>query len=522
MKTKLYISVITVIIMLFGCTKDYTEMNVNPNQPEPGSVDPAMLLTYPMKHGGIGNADLHQRIHNIMVDTWSQYMIDLPANWNTDNYGFGNELSWLNQYWDEFYTWINELNLIIRDNSDKSKENNVVQIARIWKVHVFLQATDLFGDMPYSHAADGSGVPSNYTPQDSIYMDMFKELKEAVAALDPSLTVGSLATQDIIFNGDAAKWKKYGNSLRLRLAMRITKVNGLDSLAKYNAEEAVAGGVLTESDQDVGVPAMTLRWGDTYPIPMYVGWGETEMTQGFYNILEGLGGIADTVWHAGAGDPRGRIYFSPKGRYLMSVAEGIETANVTPADNPVNNSQPNTTTFTPSRSMCVMPVTEVLFNEAEAALLGWNMGGKTAEDFYTAGITFSMTQWGVSAGDISAYLASTSPNDNGTSVAWNDNITSAHNSQLEKIITQKYIAGFPDNGFEAWADHRRVLMPYLPPPIWVDPSWGVTQWTSGEPTFANYIERAPYPPIEALNDADNYAAVKSKDKITIPLWFTGR
>jgi hypothetical protein len=520
MKTKLYISLLAVLIIFFGCTKDYTDMNVNPNNPEPSATDPAMLLTYTLKHGGIGNADLHQRIHNIMVDTWAEYMIDLPANWNTDNFGFGGEAAWLNQYWNEFYTWINEVNLIIRDNSDKPDKKNVVQIARIWKVHMFLQATDLFGDMPYFKAADGSGIPSKYDSQDSIYYDMLKELKEAVNNLDGSLLVGSLATQDIIFNGDAAKWKKYGNSLRLRLAMRITEANS--AIAKTNAEEAIAGGVLSEADADVGVPALTLRWGDTYPIPMYVGWGETEMPKGFYDLMEGLGGLTDTVWTAGSGDPRGPIYFSPKNGRLKAVAMGINTDNVSAADNPVNNSQPNTVTFTPSRKMCVMPVTEVLFNEAEAALKGWNVGGKTAQQLYEAGITYSMTQWGVSTANIAAYIASTAANAKGTSVAWNNNIAGAHNSQLEKIITQKFIAGFPDNGFEAWADHRRLLMPYLPAPIYADPSWGVTQYVSGEPTFANYIERVPYPSIEVLNDAANYEAVKAKDKITIPLWFTGR
>jgi len=520
MKTKLYISILAVLIMFFGCTKDYTDMNVNPNNPEPAAVDPAMLLTYTLKHGGIGNADLHQRIHNIMVDTWAEYMIDLPDHWYTDNYGFGGELAWLNQYWNEFYTWINEVNLLIRENKDKPDLKNQIEIARIWKVHMFLQATDLFGDIPYFKAADGSGIPPKYDSQDSIYIGMFNELKDAVDGLDGSLLVGSLSIQDIIFKGDVAKWKKYGNSLRLRLAMRITEANS--ALAKTNAEEAIAGGVLTESDPDVGVPPLTLRWGDTYPIPMYVGWGETEMTQGFYNLLEGLGGISDTVYKAGSGDPRGKIYFSPKGGYLKSVAMGLSTDSVKPIDEPVNNSQPNTVTFTPSRNMCVMPVSEVLFNEAEAALKGWNVGGKTAQQLYEAGITYSLTQWGVSIADIATYIASTAPNAKGTSVAWNDNITGAHNSQLEKIITQKYIAGFPDNGFEAWADHRRLLMPFLPSPILVDESWGVTQWVSGEPTFANYIERVPYPSNEVLNDAANYALVKAKDKITIPEWFTGR
>ena len=96
---------------------------------------------------------------------------------------------------------------------------------------------DIFGDIPYFKAADGTGENAPYDKQELIYKDMFKELKEASAALSTS-NPKQQPGQDYVYNDDITKWKKFANSLRLRLALRVSQADA--ALSKQNAEEAIA------------------------------------------------------------------------------------------------------------------------------------------------------------------------------------------------------------------------------------------------------------------------------------------
>ena len=102
---------------------------------------------------------------------------------------------------------------------------------------------------------------------------------------------------------------------------------------------------------------------------------------------------------------------------------------------------------------------------------------------------------------------------------WNDGATL--DQKLDKIITQKYIAGFPDNSWEAWADQRRLLKPALVP-IEDPMGSGVTKYESGAIGHQYFIEKILLPSTEAIDDPVEYAKVQANDKITVPVWWTGR
>lgn len=117
-------------------------------------------------------------------------------------------------------------------------------IARVMRVYAFAKMSDLYGDIPYSEA----GRPRQfsypkYDTQEAIYKSMLAELDEAQANLKTD--IAAMKTQDLYYNGDAAKWKKLANSLMLRLAMRLVKVD--DATAKTYAAKAVANGVFTSN-----------------------------------------------------------------------------------------------------------------------------------------------------------------------------------------------------------------------------------------------------------------------------------
>jgi len=124
--------------------------------------------------------------------------------------------------------------------------------------------------MPYFQAADGTGTNPPYDSQQLIYQDMLKELKEASGLLSTN-NLPQLAGQDYVYNDDITKWKNIANSLRLRLAMRVSQAD--PSLSKTNAEEAIAAGVFTGPEQACIVPrGPGFGWGYDYQYTYYYGW----------------------------------------------------------------------------------------------------------------------------------------------------------------------------------------------------------------------------------------------------------
>lgn len=547
---KSYIVSLLVIVTVFLSCQDFNDLNVNPNSPSPDTVDPVYLLT-PVLIKGTLDVDMYQRIHNLYVDTFGQYF----AN---DKYTSNNAVpnnDWTESFWDLHWQWIDALNQLINNNSDDPKQANLVQIARIWRVWLFHRATDLWGDIPYSKAADGSGISAPYDLQKDIYYDMVKELSEASAALDPqSLNSGSA---DLIFGGDITRWKSFANSLHLRLAMRMTEAD--PAKAKEEAEKAVASGALLSSNSD----NVTIKRDRSYIFDnryyyanahLYNG-GRQTMSKSMEKIMTGLGGIP---FPAGTGytnvpeyvDPRGPVYYNVTNEYNGASAEyrgqwkGVPAGlSVSDRDKPENSRTNNSrigvffigSVKTPgipfsvefTRNMILMNYSEICFLRAEGALRGWNMGAQSADpvqgakEFYEKGIRASMQGTEIETATIDQYLVSTMANLYGTTVAF-ENTSATNNSQLDKIITQKYLANYPDNGWEAWADYRRLNIPDLDPFVAPEPGYVVE---SGARGWKGSVRRITYPPKESLVNTENYQAAAARiggDKTTTRIWWDAK
>jgi hypothetical protein len=160
---------------------------------------------------------------------------------------------------------------------------------------------------------------------------------------------------------------------------------------------------------------------------------------------------------------------------------------------------------------------------AEAAQRNYNVGGGTAQSWYEKGIAASMKWHGVDPAIISKYIASSAENTYGTSVAFTNNsgkswLGKPVDESMSKIITQKYIALFPDGGWEAWADHRRLHLPVLIPF-----SKGLdSRYSSLDGGPDNFTKRVTYPAIEQLNNLKYYnqaVARQGADTETTPVWW---
>jgi hypothetical protein len=154
-------------------------------------------------------------------------------------------------YMGEHFKWIyqNPMRIVV-DYIGYAKQDpekiNYLSIGRILKVYLAHQLTDVYGDIPYFESNKGYTdqiIKPNYDPQQKIYEDMFKELTEANQAFDNAKPIPVLA--DIVYKGEIAKWKKFSNSLMLRLGLRIMKVDPVNG--KKYIDQAIAGGLITSN-----------------------------------------------------------------------------------------------------------------------------------------------------------------------------------------------------------------------------------------------------------------------------------
>ena len=555
---------------------DFDKLNTDPTTVSEELIEPMNIATLAILRSTMGT-DMWQRVINVGCDMQSQYFCNVQFSPNTcvpdDSYTEG--------FWNNTWTWVANLNRTIemcerRDPDAKDPQlQNIKQLCRIWRTWVYSRLTDYIGDIPYSQACSPLYAQPAYDTQKDIYYDLVKELSEASAAIDVNAHC-TIAAYDVVFKGDWAKWRQLANTLHLRFAMRMTEAD--PEKAKLEAEKAVAapGGFLTENMAIYRAQnyfTTTVGYNFYYPRAR---WADSEhtMSTSMEKILTNLGGVpvemkdyyqeeyvpkfADpralimynvTSAGTGAGFARHRdpvtkkwIYDADyRGRW-RGVKPGLTPAVAAQKDNLFSNS-PHLGVFffatDPTPPVDKIPTknydqdyvqiyaNESYFLRAEGALRGWNMGG-TAEDFYYQGIRMSMAAYGslIKNTDIESYLTSTMKNQLGTSVPFNDSegddLSGNRNSKLMKIMTQKYIAGYPDGSYEAWNDYRRTGMPVLDPFEMATP--GFVEEVKA-PDFKGSLRRFIYPQVEQNLNRDNYNKVSARiggDKTTTRMWWDAR
>jgi hypothetical protein len=333
-------------------------------------------------------------------------------------------------------------------------------------VFMYNQMVDAYGPIPYTEAGNGKeSVP--YDSVEFIYADFFKLLDEANATLASSstATVASLAPNDRVYAGSVAKWRVFGNSLRLRLALRISDKD--PAKAKTQAEAAVAAGVMTTNDQSAYFKASNITPNN---LNMIVNsWGYV-MTSSMESILVGYQ------------DPRLSKWFAPiaTGAYRGNPVGGLQDQFGTTEFSKFNNDVMGNgaaNNLSETKNIEIFMASENYLTRAEGALNGWNMGSD-AKTLYETGIRMSLAQWGITDPvAINAYI-------NGSTLPTLPNILTVYPTldlrdipvklpvawsastanQRTQIAVQKYLAIFPES-WEAWSDLRRsdakVIYPVL-------------------------------------------------------------
>jgi hypothetical protein len=459
----LFSFLLAMVIISSGCTKNYSELNTDPTRLtslDPGDVKGLFTnAQYMAMYSGRNSAE-YQYAQGFFADLYAQYSAITATFDPTDRYNISQD--WVQEQWIGTYTKSLPPLIAILNETKTPETKALNSIARIWKVWVIHRATDYYGPIPYSKiGSDATEIP--YDSQKSIYLDMFKELKEATDMLKSNLGQPSYGAKDIIYNGDNAKWLRFANTLRLRLALRILDVE--PAMAKAEAEAAVAGGTMMTLSDDAYLRVSGVNYNG---YTRQSGWNEFRMSATMESVLGGYN------------DPRLPKYWQPAvntGKY-EGVRNGMNVAEIVAAENePDNNSGPSDyllpkNNFTTPAT--VMYTAEAYFLRAEGALKGWNMGG-TAQALYETGIEMSLRTWGVTdAAVIASYINSTSlpkaPGGYFNTPALTDipvKFATDPEKRMEQVHTQKWIALFPE-GHEAWASIRRSGYPKMYPLIHSD------------------------------------------------------
>lgn len=487
-KIKFIFAVISCLLM--ACTDNFEELNTDPNRPK--EITPGVML-----------GQLQYRIVNTSISSARNFthelmQVDAPRS----SSGGGG----LHRYvvtpgagvWSNFYGYLTDIENIYA-TADKLNENNYKAIALVYKSWAYSILTDSYGDVPYTQATkatDGILQPA-FDQQKDIYPDILKNLETANSLFDDTkaLTYGG----DLLYNANAVsggknagilKWKKFANSLRLRLLLRISKREG-----EVNVREQINTILADPSTYPVfssNTDNAIFRYPGTFPYfnPYYnartLDWREgTYFTKFFLDKMNAVE------------DPRRAVWAIPIVVDGKNVFQGIESGYPTTLEYVVGKNSSYTDALKTLPQLGVMMTfAEVEFIKAELSLKGYTTD-KTKKGHYESGVGASITQWGATLSQ--DFLQK-------PGIVYDE--TASAEIQLEQIMLQKYYAYFFVD-FQSWFEKRRTGYPVLPR-------------GSGIPAENNFPYRIPYPTyLQSLNPESLDAAVRAMggDNSDLKVWW---
>jgi len=506
------------LALLGGCTKNFDDLNTdNSKLAKMNNVSLDFLFSTAQNRGifsGNNAQGTFQLFEALFSDLQAQYFATTKTSFPSDRNVMQD--NWLGPSWTYFYgnayPQMDEVLKLTKEGELADPIKNAM--AKVWKVFMFMPVTDYWGAVPYTDAGSGKNVIL-YDKQEFIYKDFLKLLNEASAVLGTYNGTGKFFEKgDLIYGGDVKKWAKFCNSLHLRVAMRISKVD--PNLAKTEAEAAIAapGGLLTLAADNAFMKVTTVTLN---PLSHISSFGEFRMSAAMESVLKGYN------------DPRLQKFFDPVGTTTTykGVRNGLSADQITlPVNSAANNSNINSSFGVANKFIAPFPLfnaAETWFLMAEAKLNGWNTGAGTAKEYYENGISASMERWGVTdANAIANYKVGTStpaPLGDMFNTPAMSNIPVVFGAseavQREQIGTQKWLGLYPYSP-EAWSEFRRTGFPKLYPRVNSDNA----DAPANDPAS---VRRTPYPGIETSTNpkglASGIANLGGPDKVSTRLWW---
>ena len=355
-------------------------------------------------------------------------------------------------------TTLSDLELVIRQATADGSPH-YAGVAKVLKAYEYSKMIDTWGDVPYTEALQfDSNTQPKYDDDEVIYPKLIAMLAEAITDMNATTSTQSPGTNSVIYTNATwatarAQWIKLANTLRLRLLLHYSKKNPTFAVTEMTSLINSSGVTFMASNADNFQVNFYNVANQRNPISAF------EVSRPNYLFADAfMVGLMN-----GKSDPRRPFYFTD---FPLGSGSYVGVSAATPPAAPNNNysrihtflrgavttppSGTNSGVYTGAAPQRILPYAEYCFIRAEAALMGVGPIGD-AQTFFTAGITASMQEVGVSSANITTYLAA-----NGT-------LTGTNAQRLQQIIEEKYIAlfGVP---VEPWTDWRRTGYPNVTPP----------------------------------------------------------
>lgn len=424
----IFLLFITICLIGFSCTKNFEEINTDPNRVD--RISPGTLLNpiiYEMAAFNTLRAD-------DFTNDLMQVMIPFPsATPGIHRYDVGDAAG--NSTWNTSYRWLINIKEM-RKAAILQQDPTYEAIAMVLNAWVYSNLTDCFGDVPMTEAVQGdSGIfRPRFDKQSDIYPKLIIELDSANSklALNKAMVFGT----EILYNNSIANWRKFCNSLRMRLLLRVSKRAEMDSWTRLaEMVNNVAKYPVFTNNNEAAVLKIT------GVIPNVSPWGRAI---DFTTFRAAASFFVDSL--NALNDPR-RAKWLSQARDLTNVNIGYKGI---PAGYAGNENQFQ---YLPSNFLVVLataPMTSIIMTYAEVEFIKAELAQRgviatDAKTHYEKGVKASVEQWGA-----------TLPADYFT------NPSATYDGTLEKIMLQKYYALF-FNDYQQWFEFRRTGLPAIPP-----------------------------------------------------------
>lgn len=496
-------SIISIILIGAGsfftsCTKDFEKLNTPPTSVT--VIDPGLLLSLVQKDAAFSEGfEYPNNQYGSWIQQWAGGVLISSSRYveQADNAA-----------WDNHYSLIRNIsqirNAILKGQENDPAGRTKLAIAKIVEISVWQRLTDLYGDVPYSQTALGADAVNSkpvFDSQESIYKSLIAGIDAAMAQLNA--TDASYGSADFYYKGDVAKWKRYANSIKLRLGLRIRYADA--ALAQKTVTEAMAQPMLLSNSDNATIPTYNNATNENvHPLLNHFLTGSPDLkylADAFVTRLVTTNDprlpriVQPTVNSVKAGNPayKGIGVALTDALLKTIIKDDYSTASTIAFFNRA---------YSPAIPCIVMSFSDVSFYKAEAALEGWGATPAQAEGFYQDGVKAALAQ--------DPFNITTVPANYTAELSFTG---LTKEEMLEKIGTQKWIQLF-GRSYEAFIEWRRMGYPALTP----GPNAGSTNGTIPRRTL--YSSR------EALLNTENYKAASAKmskgDSYVSKLWWDKR
>lgn len=469
-KTAVFFMAILGLATFLGCTEDFEEINQNPNFPEQAS--PELLLPGVMRQMAYnwGSQGWEEGFTVVQYGARLQFTSGDRYNWSPTS----------NPYFDA-YDSMRDIENVLRDTKENPDQQNYYGVGLIIKSWIYSYLTDAYGDVPYINATKGiieDNITPEFTPQQEIYSGILGDLKNANEILNGADNISG----DILYGGDVNKWRKFANSLRLRLLMRISDVDNAKAVAGMNE---IINDLNTFPIFEGNGDNAAIQWNSDDPQPKFDtrsgSFDEVRLSLTLETRLKALNdrrlivyaqptsasekgiyseNLDDYVGMPNSLDDAAALAYSPSGNPAEAGSNFISRLGVLLTCRACDEENASPT----ASQTIIMDFAELQFILAEARERDFITLGDAAQ-YYENGIRASFEYYTdrIIAGGWNAIATDLQNFDLEGYIAQADvAYAGATTEKLEKLALQKWIALFY-TGFEAWSDWRRTGMPEIVP-----------------------------------------------------------